>query len=112
MKQPINFCPQSVLRLDGQSPVLLELGQSDEALRYYAYLRPAIHSEAYELSIHNDSALLDILRLKRTLNICLKMADTQRYRALLNLHNDVVLVSIGEPLDSEMIISAKICPLT
>lgn len=93
-------------------PALIELGLSDEALRYYAHLVPILHSFSYEIALENDSALLDSLRLKRNLVISLVMADGQRYQGRLSLDGAKSVVTIDDVLGECESKGDKIYPIT
>lgn len=76
-------------------PMLIEVGKSEDALRYYVFLKATQVPHVFELNMHEDAQLLDALRLKRSIKVSM-VDEYYRYDALLKIENKSTLVEIFE----------------
>ncbi|OPZ20672.1 MAG: hypothetical protein BWZ03_00814 [bacterium ADurb.BinA186] len=80
--------------------MLIELGSSDDALRYYAYLKATPEPQIFELKVHENAQLLDMVRLKRSMKVKLVCSE-YCYDALLKIKNNGAFVEILECFNKE-----------
>lgn len=101
------------------SPVLLETGSHDEAVRYLASFRQIGYAGEYLVYVAESSLLLDLVRFKRNVDIIASFSADQRYVGRLSLANVPALknqyalaLSLTEGYSSEVCENQHFCPVT
>lgn len=101
------------------SPVLLETGPHDEAVRYLASFRQVGYAGEYLVYVAESSLLLDLVRFKRIVNVIASFSPDQRYAGILSLANvpalenhSALALSLTEDYSQEDFEHERFCPVT
>lgn len=105
---------------EDHQPVLLELNDKDEAVRYYAQARAVTRAGEYVVYIAESSLLLDCVRLKPSLTALVSFGPNLRFSARLALTTipapsgsaTVALSIIDEAPIKKAPENNRYCPLT
>lgn len=101
------------------SPVLLETGPHDEAVRYLASFRPVSYAGEYLVYVAESSLLLDLVRFKRSVNVIASFSGEQRFAGILSIakvpalnNHSALALTLTEGLKNETFDNEGFCPIT
>jgi hypothetical protein len=95
--------------------VLISCGQGDEALRYQALLGKRLAPHAFLVSFHQESKMLEKVRLFGETSVLITLPDGQRFLGSLKAHDaslPSLVVEFGAWYESDDMFDQRICPLT